>query len=79
MNLRGFGWARALRGLRDGNQAVFLTGLALILFQRMWGSRGDRQLVYRKKLPVGSTVVVRHARKGGPGVEIKRANLHQTR
>lgn len=79
MNLRGFGWTRALRGLREGNQAVLLTGLALILFQRIWGSRGERKLVYRKRLPVGSTLVVRHARKGGPRVEVGQAELRQTR
>lgn len=79
MNLRGFGWTRALRGLREGNQAVLLTGLALVLLQRMRGSRRERQLVYRKRLPVGSTLVVRHAQKGGPRVEIRQAELDQTR
>lgn len=64
MNLRPIGMARALRGLREGNQAVLLTGLALILFERLRSNRGKRELIYRKKLPIGSTLVVRHA---GPG------------
>lgn len=61
MNLRPMGIARTLRGLREGNQAVLLTGLALILFERMRSNRGKRELLYRKKLPVGATLVVRHA------------------
>ena len=61
---------RTLRGLREGNQAIFLTGLALIMFERMRSNRGKRELIYRKKLPIGSTVVVRHARSGTQKLQI---------
>lgn len=70
MNLRPLGWARTLRGLREGDQMVLLTGLGLIALQALRGSKGKRELIYRKKLPVGSTLVVRHARSGSPKLEI---------
>ena len=70
MNLRPIGVARTLRGLREGNQAIVLTGLALIMFERMRSNRGKRELIYRKKLPIGSTVVVRHARSGTQKLQI---------
>ncbi|HLT95257.1 MAG TPA: hypothetical protein VK070_00570 [Acidimicrobiia bacterium] len=79
MNLKTLGWARTLRGLREGNQAVLLTGLALILFQKARSSKDQRELIYRKKLPVGSTIVVRHARRGEPKIQIRRAEPDQTR
>lgn len=72
MNLRPIGWARALRGIREGNQTVFLTGLGLVAFQSLRNSRGKRELIYRRKLPVGSAVIIRHNRAGDPGVEVKR-------
>jgi hypothetical protein len=72
MNLRPIGWARVLRGIREGNQTVLLTGLGLVAFQSLRGSRGKRELIYRKKLPVGSAVVIRHNRPGDPKVEVRR-------
>ncbi|MFP3913477.1 MAG: hypothetical protein ACLFWM_01260 [Actinomycetota bacterium] len=71
MNLKPMGWIRVLRGLRQGNQAMLLTGLALVAFQRLRGSRGKRELVYRQKLPVGSAVVIRHQRPDDPKVGIR--------
>lgn len=63
-----------LRGLREGNQAILLTGLGLVVLQSLRDSRGKRELVYRKKLPVGSAVVVRHERPGDADrkVEVRR-------
>lgn len=70
MNLRPIGWARALRGLREGNQPMLLTGLGLVLFQWLRSSKPSKELIYRKEIPLGSTVVVRHVRRGAPRVEI---------
>lgn len=70
MNLRPIGWARTLRGLREGNQAVLLSGLGLVVWQSLRNSKGKRELIYRKKLPVGSTIVVRHGHRGDPKLEI---------
>lgn len=71
MNLRPFGMLRVVRGLRQGNQAAVLTGLALILFQKMRDDRGKRELVYRKVVPVGSAIVIRHQRPGEEKVGIR--------
>lgn len=72
MNLRPFGMVRVLRGLREGSQGMLLTGLALVALQKVRDSRGKRELVYRKKLPVGSAVVIRHQRPGEHKVEVRR-------
>lgn len=72
MNLRTLGWARTVRGLREGDQSVLLTGLALVLLQQLRRSTSKRKLVYRKKVPVGSTIVIRHTRRGTPRLDIRR-------
>lgn len=72
MNLRPFGMVRVLRGVRQGSQSMLLTGLALILIQRLRDARGKRELVYRRRLPVGSAVVIRHERPGEHKVEVRR-------
>ena len=61
MNFKTIGWLRALRGLREGDQMVLLTGMALVVFQWLRAGRSSRTLVYRKKMPIGSTLVIRHA------------------
>lgn len=72
MNFKSIGWLRAWRGVRQGDQTVLLTGLALVAFQYLRGSRGKKELIFRKKVPVGSTVVVRHARRGAPRITISK-------
>ncbi|HEX7097806.1 MAG TPA: hypothetical protein VF377_01090 [Acidimicrobiia bacterium] len=70
MNLKALGWARTLRGLREGNQTILLTGLGLIALQMLRNSKEKRQLVYRKALPVGSAIVIRHAKPGTPRLRL---------
>lgn len=70
MNLSLLGWRRAVKGLRDGDQTLLLTGIGLLALQYLRSSRPRKQLLYRKKLPIGSTIVVRHARRGAPKLEI---------
>lgn len=64
MNFKTIGWLRALRGLREGNQTILLTGLALVVYQWLRSSKPDRELVLSKRIPVGSTIVIRHADRG---------------
>lgn len=65
------GTALALRGLRTGDQRALLGGAALAAFGWWRGQDGGRELIYRREVPVGSTVVVRHGRKGSmPEIEI---------
>lgn len=71
MNLRPFGMVRVLRGLREGSQGMLLTGLALVALQKIRDARGKRELVYRKQLPVGSAVVIRHQRPDEMKVEVR--------
>jgi len=70
MNLKLLGWQRAVKGVREGDQTLLLTGLGLLALQYLRGSRPRKQLLYRKKLPIGSTIVVRHSRRGAPKLEI---------
>lgn len=70
MNLKAIGWARVIAGLRQGNQSALLAGLGLVLLQHLRNSRSHKELVYRKRLPVGSSIVVRHTRRGEPKLEI---------
>lgn len=72
MNLSVLGWQRALRGVREGDQTLLLTGIALLAWQYLRRSRPRKQLLYRKQVPLGSTIVVRHARRGDPRLEIHR-------
>lgn len=70
MNLKTIGWARAIQGLREGNQSLLVTGLAILLIQGLRSSRPKRELVYRKTIPLGSTIVVRHTHRGQPRLDI---------
>lgn len=70
MNLGLIGWPRVVRGLREGDQSLLLTGVALLLFHYYRSTKQKRQLVYRKVVPVGSSVVVRNSRPGSPKLEI---------
>lgn len=70
MNLKLLGWQRSVKGLREGDQTLLLTGLGLLALQYLRGSRPRKKLLYRKKLPIGSTIVVRHSRRGDPKLEI---------
>ena len=70
MNLGSIGWPRVVRGLREGDQTVLLTGVALLFVQYLRSTKPRRQLVYRKTVPVGSTVVIRNTARGEPKLEI---------
>lgn len=70
MNLGMIGWPRVVRGLREGDQTVLLTGAALLFLHYLRTTKPRKQLLYRKIVPVGSTVVVRNSRRGDPKLEI---------
>jgi hypothetical protein len=72
MNFKTIGWLRALRGLREGDQMVLITGMALIALQWLRAGRSSRTLVYRKKMPVGSTLVIRHADRSSTRLDTSR-------
>jgi hypothetical protein len=72
MNLKSIGWLRTLRGVREGDQLVLFTGLALVAWQWLRDSGPKKELIYRKKVPVGSTVVIRHVHRGSPKITIQK-------
>ena len=69
--LKTTGWSRVLRGLRAGDQSLLITGVGLLALRYLRTSKQQKQLVFRKVVPLGSTIVVRHAQRGDPHVEIR--------
>ncbi len=67
------GISRAFRGARTGDQQLLLTGAALAAFG-LWrrSSAKKKELVYRKTVPLGSSLVVRYGE--GDEVEIRRTD-----
>jgi len=67
------GVARAFRGARTGDQQALLTGAALAAFG-LWrrSSSKKKELLYRKTVPMGSSLVVRYG--DGDEVEVRRTD-----
>ncbi|HSJ36056.1 MAG TPA: hypothetical protein VLB85_13480 [Acidimicrobiia bacterium] len=72
MNLKSIGWMRTLRGVREGDQMILFTGLALVALQWLRDSGQKKELIYRKKVPVGSSVLIRHVHRGAPKITIQK-------
>jgi hypothetical protein len=67
------GVSTALRGLRTGDQRVLLGGAALAAFGWLRSRKPERELVYRREIPEGSSVVVRYGKKGAlPKIDVRR-------
>lgn len=69
--LKATGWTRVLSGLRTGDQSLLFTGLGLLALRYLRTSRQNKQLLFRKVVPVGSAIVVRHTKEGEPRIEIR--------
>ncbi|HJR86917.1 MAG TPA: hypothetical protein VJ930_04615 [Acidimicrobiia bacterium] len=66
------GFNRALRGLRTGDRNSLLSGaalLALALWQRNRKRKPARELLVRKALKPGETIVIRGARANARSVD----------
>lgn len=65
------GTSRLFQGLREGDQRNLLVGAGLIAFG-WWKKTAPpkKELLYRKTIPMGSTVVVRYGKTGDPKLEI---------
>jgi MYXO-CTERM domain-containing protein len=68
--MRAAGVERTLRGLRHGDQRELYTGLGLAALAYLGRTRPRRQLLYRKRIPEGSAVVIHHRRRGDPKIEV---------
>jgi hypothetical protein len=69
-DMRATGVERALRGLRQGDQRDLYTGLGLTVLAYLTRTRPRRQLIYRKRVPEGSALVIHHRRRGDPKIEV---------
>lgn len=66
----GEGLRRTLHGLREGDRRELYLGLSLAAVAYLKRTRPKKRLLYREKVPVGSTIVVHHKRSGDPSIEI---------
>lgn len=69
------GFNRALRGLRTGDRNSVLSGaalLALALWQRNRKKKPTRELLVRKTIRPGETLVIRGARANARSLDIDR-------
>ncbi len=64
------GQMRALKGLREGDGRELLFGLALSALAWMQRTRPRKELLFRKKVPVGSAIVIHHKKAGAPKIEV---------
>lgn len=69
-DMRAAGVERTLRGLRTGDQRELYTGLGLAALAYLSTTRPRRQLIYRKRIPEGSAIVIHHRRRGDPKIEV---------
>ncbi len=61
---------RTLRGLRTGDQRQLYGGLGLAALLYLRSTRPRRRLLFSKKLPEGSALVIHHKRWGDPKIEV---------
>lgn len=69
------GFNRALRGLRTGDRNSLLSGaalLALALWQRNRKKKPTRELLVRKAIRPGQTLVIRGARANARSLDVDR-------
>jgi hypothetical protein len=71
-DLKTAGYGRVLRGLRRGDRRDLYLGVALALISLMRQKSTDKELIFRKKLPEGSALVIHHKKKGDPKIEVIR-------
>ena len=69
-DVRAAGVERTLRGLRNGDQRDLYTGLGLAALAYLTSTRRRRQLIYRKRVPEGSALVIHHRRRGDSKIEV---------
>ena len=61
---------RTLRGLRNGDQRELYIGLGLAALAYLSRTTPQKKLIYRRRLPQGSAVVIHHKRVGDPKIEV---------
>ncbi|MFZ0626575.1 MAG: hypothetical protein WAN34_08770 [Acidimicrobiia bacterium] len=71
-DLRSQGVGRALRGVRTGEQRDLYLGLGLLAFAYLNRTAPKKRLIYRKRVPEGSALVIHHKLVGDPKIEVIR-------
>jgi hypothetical protein len=71
-DLKTAGYGRVWRGLRRGDRRDLYLGVTLALVSLLRQKSNDKQLIFRKKLPEGSALVIHHKKKGDPKIEVIR-------
>lgn len=64
------GIRRSLKGAREGDYRELSLGLALAALAYLRTTAPRKQLLYRKRVPTGSAIVVHHKKRGAPKLEI---------
>lgn len=67
---RDEGLRRTMRGFREGDQRELYLGLALTALAYLRRSKPQRELLFRKSVPVGSALVIHHKKRGAPKIEV---------
>jgi hypothetical protein len=71
-DIRAQGVGRTLRGVRTGDQRELYLGLGLLAMAYLSRTTPKRKLIYRKRLPEGSALVIHHKMVGDPKIEVIR-------
>ena len=66
------GYRRAMKGFREGDYRELSMGLALTAIAYLQETRPRKQLIYRRRLPEGTVLVIHHKNRGNPRLEIVR-------
>lgn len=64
------GLRRTLRGAREGDYRQLSLGLAMVAVAYLRNTAPRKELIYRKRVPAGSAIVVHHRKRGAPKLEI---------
>lgn len=64
------GQMRTLRGLREGDGTQLMIGLAISALAWLRRTEPRKELLYRKKVPAGSAIVIHHKKIGSPRIEV---------
>lgn len=67
---REAGYLRTMRGLREGDNRELYLGLALSALAYLQRTKPKKELLYRKKVPEGTALVIHHKKSGKPRLQI---------
>ncbi|MGF1617356.1 MAG: hypothetical protein ACFCU2_06045, partial [Acidimicrobiia bacterium] len=65
-DLKTAGYARVWRGLRVGDRRDLYLGVTLALISVLRQNSGGKDLIFRKRLPEVTALVIHHKKKGDP-------------